>query len=39
MTYPGYLLNPGDMFQVEPDRVLFVTGAPKETEDVKATKA
>lgn len=39
MTYPGYLLNPGDMFQVEPDRVLFATGAPKETEDVKATKA
>ncbi|KAL5348437.1 hypothetical protein ACLOAV_006920 [Pseudogymnoascus australis] len=39
MTYPGYLLNPGDMFQVEPDRVLFATGAPKESEDVKATKS
>lgn len=39
MTYPGYLLNPGDMFQVEPDRVLFATGAPKESQDVKATKA
>ncbi|OBT41449.1 hypothetical protein VE00_08063 [Pseudogymnoascus sp. WSF 3629] len=39
MTYPGYLLNPGDMFQVEPDRVLFATGAPKEVEDVQATKA
>ncbi|KFY43063.1 hypothetical protein V494_02115 [Pseudogymnoascus sp. VKM F-4513 (FW-928)] len=39
MTYPGYLLNPGDMFQVDPDRVLFATGAPKETEDVKATKS
>ncbi|KFY22987.1 hypothetical protein V493_06174 [Pseudogymnoascus sp. VKM F-4281 (FW-2241)] len=39
MTYPGYLLNPGDMFQVEPDRVLFATGAPKETEDVQATKS
>lgn len=38
MTYPGYLLNPGDMFQVEPDRVLFATGAPKETEDVQATR-
>lgn len=38
MTYPGYLLNPGDMFQVEPDRVLFGTGAPKEVEDVHATR-
>lgn len=28
--YPGYQLNPGDMFQVEPDRVLFATGAPKD---------
>ncbi|MCJ1474505.1 mitochondrial 37S ribosomal protein nam9 [Lambiella insularis] len=30
MIYPGYQLNPGDMFQVEPDRVLFATGAPKD---------
>lgn len=30
MIYPGYLLNPGDMFQVEPDRVLYATGAPKD---------
>jgi ribosomal protein S4 len=29
MIHPGYLLNPGDMFQVDPDRVLFATGAPK----------
>jgi len=29
MIYPGYQLNPGDMFQVEPERVLFATGAPK----------
>ncbi|GAB7342314.1 hypothetical protein MBLNU457_g0544t1 [Dothideomycetes sp. NU457] len=29
MQYPGYLLNPGDMFQVDPDRVLFATGARK----------
>jgi ribosomal protein S4 len=29
MIYPGYQLNPGDMFQVEPDRVLYATGAPK----------
>ncbi|KAL2049470.1 hypothetical protein ABVK25_010265 [Lepraria finkii] len=30
MMYPGYQLNPGDMFQVEPDRVLFATGARKD---------
>lgn len=30
MIYPGYRLNPGDMFQVEPDRVLYATGAPKD---------
>ena len=30
MIYPGYQLNPGDMFQVEPDRVLYATGAPKD---------
>lgn len=29
MPYPGYLLNPGDMFQVEPERVLFATGEQK----------
>ena len=29
MPYPGYLLNPGDMFQVEPERVLFATGESK----------
>jgi len=29
MIYPGYMLNPGDMFQVEPDSVLYATGAPK----------
>lgn len=29
MPYAGYLLNPGDMFQVEPDSVLFATGQPK----------
>jgi ribosomal protein S4 len=31
MKYPGYLLNPGDMFQVEPERVMFGTGEKKET--------
>ncbi|KUJ17082.1 alpha-L RNA-binding motif-containing protein [Mollisia scopiformis] len=30
MIYPGYLLNPGDLFQVEPEAVLFATGAPKD---------
>ncbi|KAF2228296.1 hypothetical protein BDZ85DRAFT_315757 [Elsinoe ampelina] len=29
MRHPGYLLNPGDMFQVEPERVLYATGARK----------
>lgn len=29
MTYPGYLLNPGDMFQVKMERVLLATGATK----------
>lgn len=30
MVYPGYQLNPGDMFQVDPERVMFATGAPKD---------
>ncbi|KAF3051856.1 mitochondrial 37S ribosomal protein nam9 [Didymella keratinophila] len=30
MPYPGYMLNPGDMFQVEPSSVMFATGAKKE---------
>lgn len=29
MQFPGYLLNPGDMFSVDPERVLFATGARK----------
>jgi ribosomal protein S4 len=29
MPYPGYALNPGDMFQVEPSSVMFATGAQK----------
>lgn len=29
MRYPGYLLNPGDLFQVNPERVMFATGQPK----------
>ena len=33
MIYPSYQLNPGDMFQVEPERVLFATGAPKDSKE------
>ncbi|KAF2435360.1 alpha-L RNA-binding motif-containing protein [Tothia fuscella] len=29
MRYPGYLLNPGDMFSVDPDMVMFATGDKK----------
>ena len=29
MQYPGYQLNPGDMFSVDPERVLYATGARK----------
>ncbi len=29
MTHPSYLLNPGDMFQVDIERVLTATGKPK----------
>ncbi|KAL9122777.1 MAG: hypothetical protein Q9187_000675 [Circinaria calcarea] len=36
MIYPGYQLNPGDMFQVEPERVLFATGAPKDKNERRA---
>jgi hypothetical protein len=39
MPYPGYLLNPGDMFQVEPDRVLYATGVPKPREQARRGRA
>ncbi|KAK0261468.1 hypothetical protein B0A54_03637 [Friedmanniomyces endolithicus] len=29
MIYPSYQLNPGDLFSVEPERVMFATGARK----------
>lgn len=29
MIYPGYMLNPGDMFSVDPERVMYATGARK----------
>ncbi|CZR66792.1 related to NAM9-mitochondrial ribosomal protein, small subunit [Phialocephala subalpina] len=38
MIYPGYLLNPGDLFQVEPESVLFATGAPKDITQKRAGK-
>jgi ribosomal protein S4 len=38
MLYPGYMLNPGDLFQVEPSSVMFATGAPK-TRSSAARKA
>lgn len=31
MLFPGYMLNPGDMFQVEPERAMFATGAFKDS--------
>ncbi|KUI54868.1 37S ribosomal protein NAM9, mitochondrial [Cytospora mali] len=31
MRHPSYLLNPGDMFQVNPESVLFATGKKKPT--------
>jgi hypothetical protein len=39
MTYPGYLLNPGDMFQIDPERVMFATGMPKPGRAVKEDDA
>jgi ribosomal protein S4 len=38
MRHPGYLLNPGDMFSVDPERVLFATGAPKSKSAVGAVE-
>lgn len=29
MVHPGYKLNPGDMFSVDPEKVMFATGAKK----------
>lgn len=33
MKYPGYLLNPGDLFQVDPERVMYATGASKDAKE------
>lgn len=36
MRFPGYALNPGDLFQVDPERVMFATGAPKDKQERRA---
>jgi ribosomal protein S4 len=36
MVHPAYLLNPGDMFQVEIEKVLFATGASKSPGEAKS---
>lgn len=38
MRHPSYLLNPGDMFQVTPESVLFATGKKKASAPGKATE-
>ncbi|KAL7272560.1 hypothetical protein RUND412_004613 [Rhizina undulata] len=39
MKYPSYMLNPGDIFSVDPERVLFATGAPKNKPKVSKKSA
>ncbi|ERS97913.1 S4 domain containing protein [Sporothrix schenckii 1099-18] len=38
MIYPGYLLNPGDMFQVDVDHVLFGTGMKKSSRKARRAR-
>ena len=38
MTYPGYLLNPGDMFQVDIDKVLYAAGVRKSGKERRAER-
>ncbi|TKX25109.1 S4 domain-containing protein [Elsinoe australis] len=38
MRHPGYMLNPGDMFQVEPEKVMYATGARKFDKNSPETK-
>nr|POE94469.1 37s ribosomal protein nam9, mitochondrial [Quercus suber] len=33
MVHPSYQLNPGDMFSVDPERVMYATGARKKSKD------
>lgn len=39
MIHPGYLLNPGDMFEVESERVLYALGASKDAAEREATRS
>ncbi|KAK7956020.1 mitochondrial 37S ribosomal protein uS4m [Apiospora aurea] len=39
MHFPAYKLNPGDMFQVDPDAVMFATGQPKKKGGSNARQA
>jgi len=39
MLFPGYMLNPGDMFQVEPERVMYALGAFKDSTSSSDTDA
>lgn len=39
MPYPGYLLNPGDMYQVDIDSVMYSTGAIKPGDERKVGRA
>jgi len=39
MIYPSYQLNPGDMFSVDTERVMFATGAPKVPEAVSENES
>ncbi|KAI9672534.1 MAG: mitochondrial 37S ribosomal protein nam9 [Caeruleum heppii] len=38
MTHAGYLLNPGDMFQVDPDLVMYALGATKNAQERRETR-
>jgi ribosomal protein S4 len=35
MVYPGYMLNPGDLFQVDPERVMHATGVEKDRKQIR----
>ncbi|KAK0641615.1 hypothetical protein B0T16DRAFT_420206 [Cercophora newfieldiana] len=35
MNFPGYLLNPGDLFQVDPEKVMTATGRPRPSHEKK----
>ncbi|KAI1335577.1 alpha-L RNA-binding motif-containing protein [Xylariaceae sp. FL0016] len=39
VPYPAYRLNPGDMFQVDPERVMYATGRTKTPHHINQSKA